>query len=48
MKWEFAVLTVLISVRLNDSAPSLGTDYRVRVRVRVRRVRGAGGGRWSL
>lgn len=28
MKWEFAVLTVLISVRLTDSATSLGTDYR--------------------
>jgi len=25
---EFAVLTVLISVRVNDSAPSLGTHYR--------------------
>lgn len=24
---EFAVLTVLISVRVNDSAPSLGTHY---------------------
>lgn len=26
---EFAVLTVLISVWVNDSAPSLGTHYRV-------------------
>lgn len=25
---EFAVLTVLIRVRVNDSAPSLGTHYR--------------------
>lgn len=25
---EFALLTVLISVRVNDSAPSLGTHYR--------------------
>ena len=25
---EFAVLTVLISVGVNDSAPSLGTHYR--------------------
>lgn len=25
---EFAVLTVLISVRVNDSAPSVGTHYR--------------------
>lgn len=28
MKWVFAVLTVLISVRVNDSAPSLGTHRR--------------------
>lgn len=26
---EFAVLTVLISVQVNDSAPSMGTHYRV-------------------
>lgn len=28
MKWVFAVLTVLISVLVNDSAPSLGTHRR--------------------